>query len=67
MVWWGKDKEKSSASTAKPEPSKAEKEVPQKTFDPDKLPERRKLPKKLQRIVDKADQDDSFYDELVSG
>ncbi|KAI1098298.1 mitochondrial 18 KDa protein-domain-containing protein [Jackrogersella minutella] len=36
-------------------------------FDPDKLPERRELPKKLQNIVDKSDRDDNFFDELVEG
>jgi fission process protein 1 len=35
-------------------------------FDPTKLPEREKLPAKLQKIVDKSDQDD-FFDDLVDG
>ncbi|KAI1478348.1 mitochondrial 18 KDa protein-domain-containing protein [Daldinia eschscholtzii] len=36
-------------------------------FDPDKLPAQRKLPKDLQKIVDKSEKDESFYDELVEG
>lgn len=34
---------------------------------PTGLPEREKLPKNLQKIVDKADKDESFYDELYDG
>jgi len=37
-----------------------------KDFDP-KLPERHKLPKSLQEIVDKEDKDENFYNELVDG
>lgn len=36
-------------------------------FDPDRLPERRKLPKGLQKIVENSDKDDNFFDELVEG
>ncbi|KAK0636670.1 mitochondrial 18 KDa protein-domain-containing protein [Bombardia bombarda] len=36
-------------------------------FDPKKLPEREKLPTKLQSIVDKDDKDENFFDELVEG
>ncbi|KAK3389360.1 mitochondrial 18 KDa protein-domain-containing protein [Podospora didyma] len=36
-------------------------------FDPNKLPEREKLPPKLQNIIDKNDKDDNFFDELVEG
>ncbi|RYP43547.1 hypothetical protein DL768_009866 [Monosporascus sp. mg162] len=36
-------------------------------FDPDRLPERRKLPKGLQKIVDNSDKDENFFDELVEG
>lgn len=38
-----------------------------KTFEPDKLPQREKLPAKLQQIVDKSDREESFYNELVDG
>ena len=36
-------------------------------FNPDKLPDRRDLPKGMQNIMDKADKDDNFFDELVEG
>lgn len=36
-------------------------------FDPDKVPTQRKLPKDLQKIVDKADKDENFFDDLVEG
>jgi mitochondrial fission process protein 1 len=35
-------------------------------FDPKKLPEREKLPPKLQKIIDQQDKDD-FFDDLVEG
>lgn len=36
-------------------------------FDPNKLPNREKLPPKLQKIVEKADKEENFFDELVDG
>jgi fission process protein 1 len=36
-------------------------------FDNTKLPERENLPPALQKIVDKADKDENFYDELWEG
>jgi mitochondrial fission process protein 1 len=33
----------------------------------DKLPEPEPLPPALQKIIDKADKDDNFYDELWEG
>ena len=36
-------------------------------FDPNKLPEREKLPPKLQNIIDRNDKEDNFFDELVEG
>lgn len=52
----------SPAETNKsPEPSKATDK-----FDPDRLPEREKLPAKLQKIVDKEDEND-FLDDLYEG
>ncbi|KAK4098306.1 hypothetical protein N658DRAFT_432312 [Parathielavia hyrcaniae] len=36
-------------------------------LDPEKLSDRKKLPKNLQKIVENADKEDSFYDELVDG
>jgi len=36
-------------------------------FDPKKLPEREKLPPKLQKIIEKTDKEENFFDELVDG
>ncbi|GAB1319589.1 Mitochondrial fission process protein 1 [Madurella fahalii] len=75
MWWpWG-------GSSAKPTgPSNPEKDVPKPsqnatndpkkvaaTFDPNKLPDREKLPPKLQKIMEKSDKDENFFDELVEG
>ncbi|KAK3938243.1 mitochondrial 18 KDa protein-domain-containing protein [Diplogelasinospora grovesii] len=62
----------SSSSTPAPEtqPAKAAAEVKNavtKEFDANKLPDREKLPPKLQSMVDRTDKEDSFYDELVEG
>jgi mitochondrial fission process protein 1 len=75
-MWWGKG----SSSSDKAEPAKdkapeasqtpATKIDPRKdatNFDPDRLPARRELPKGLQRIVEKSDKDENFFDELVDG
>lgn len=73
-MWWGKSSDKPAETPKESTPvkdvvnkalGKTEKTV--KEFDPDKLPQREKLPKKLQKIMDKADKEDSFYDELVEG
>lgn len=34
---------------------------------PSGLPERKKLPRTLQKIIDEADDDDNFYEELCEG
>lgn len=36
-------------------------------FDPNKLPERQKLSPALQKIVDKQERDDNYFDELYDG
>lgn len=36
-------------------------------FDPNKLPDRAKLPPALQKIVDKQEKEENFFDELVDG
>lgn len=75
-MWWGKGSSPSDKNEAsKDKPSEAPPASPTNVdhrkdatdFDPDKLPERRKLPKGMQSIVDKADKDDNFFDELVDG
>lgn len=70
-MWWGKGSDKDSkappkddASAAEPGKSNAPQAAP---FDQNKLPNREKLPPALQKIVDKADKDDNWYDELVDG
>lgn len=72
-MWWGKGPDKPEASKEKPSdtpPAAATKIDPRHDatqFDPDKLPERRNLPKGMQKIVDRSDKDDNFFDELVDG
>lgn len=70
-MWWGKGSDKDSkaapkenASAAEPGKSNAPQPAP---FDPNKLPDREKLPPALQKIVDKQDKDENWYDELVDG
>jgi fission process protein 1 len=76
MPWWGKSQDaKPEQQAAQPQalqqdptPSNDQNGAPlSKTFDPDKLPDREKLPKALQKIVDKADQDESIFDDVVEG
>ncbi|KAI9903857.1 hypothetical protein N3K66_000386 [Trichothecium roseum] len=63
MPWWGKSEAKPDATVTKGADDASRKEP----FDAKKLPESRKLPEGLQKIVDKADQDNSFFDEIVEG
>lgn len=70
MVWPFSSSSSSNSGSDKsqpqaPKPSPAEDQP--KTFDPAKLPDREKLPPKLQKLVDKADKDGNFYDELAEG
>ena len=76
-MWWGKDSDNSKKEPAQPaapttsasQPVDPRKEPTATTtsFDPDRLPARKKLPASLQAISDKADKDENFYDELVDG
>ncbi|KAI3397727.1 hypothetical protein diail_10380 [Diaporthe ilicicola] len=70
-MWWGKGSDKDpkappedDASGAAPSKANAPQAAP---YDPNKLPNREKLPPALQKIVDKQDKDDNWYDELVDG
>ncbi len=36
-------------------------------FDPNKLPKKEKLPPKLQKLIEKSDKEENFFDELVDG
>ncbi|KAJ1331790.1 MTP18-like protein [Microdochium nivale] len=73
MSWWGKgssDKDKKDAtSTSLPvaSPTSVDPKTDATDYDPKSLPARRKLSKGMQSIVDNADRDESFYDELVDG
>lgn len=62
MGWWSKSQD---AAPEQPKPA-ANGDV-SKAFDPEKLPNKEKLPKKLQTIVDKAHEDESFFDKVVDG
>jgi len=65
MPWWGKSSSSTDSKPAEPEPTSNSKAQP--PFDADKLPDRQKLPKGLQNIVDKSDQDSSFFDDVKEG
>ncbi|EAQ87553.1 hypothetical protein CHGG_04172 [Chaetomium globosum CBS 148.51] len=57
------------SSTSQNEPESATKDVKKAAaeFDPSKLPDKQKLNPKLQKIMDKEDHEDNFFDELVDG
>jgi fission process protein 1 len=60
-MWWGKGNDK-PVEPPKPSPP----ETAAKQFDP-KLPDEKKLPDKLQKIIDESDKNENFFDELVDG
>lgn len=64
MPWWGKSSDDDKSSKAGSEPASASGRAP---FDPETLPQTRKLPEGLQKIVDKADEDSSIFDEITDG
>ncbi|KAH7353220.1 mitochondrial 18 KDa protein-domain-containing protein [Plectosphaerella cucumerina] len=67
-MWWGKSQSSpvkpTEAPAAAPDTSAKQQE---KAFDPDKLPDRKKLPASLQKIARDQDKDENFFDELVDG
>ncbi|KAI1876858.1 uncharacterized protein JN550_000930 [Neoarthrinium moseri] len=72
MSWWGKGSDKPKAQDPDPsppaaaaQPAEPRKDAP--AFDPNKLPERKQLPRGLKSIVDRSDRDENFFDELVDG
>ncbi|KAI1853129.1 hypothetical protein JX266_001835 [Neoarthrinium moseri] len=76
MSWWGKGSDKpkaqdpdpsppAAAAAAAAQPAEPRKDAP--AFDPNKLPERKQLPRGLKSIVDRSDRDENFFDELVDG
>ncbi|KAF4509126.1 hypothetical protein G6O67_005427 [Ophiocordyceps sinensis] len=62
MPWWGPSKDPKPKQDPKQSAS-----ANSSSFDPEKLPDRQKLPKGLQVIVDKADADSRFFDDLREG
>ncbi|KAL6799831.1 mitochondrial 18 KDa domain-containing protein [Trichoderma sp. SZMC 28012] len=62
MGWWGK------SNDSKPEQQQQQQqEAPKEhVFDP-QLPKAERLPRGLQKIVDKADKDESFFDSIKEG
>ena len=61
-----------TSKTEPPKPSPAEnatKDLKKAAadFDPNKLPNKEKLPPKLQKIIEKADKEENFFDEIVDG
>jgi len=65
MPWWGKS---ADSKESKPEqPATPSQPQPASSFDPDKLPDARKLPKAMQSIVDNSDKDSSFFDDVAEG
>ncbi|KAI0966283.1 mitochondrial 18 KDa protein-domain-containing protein [Xylaria arbuscula] len=69
-MFWGKGPDKKPEAKAPEAPSASTNIDPRKDasdFDPDKLPPPRKLPKGLQKIVDKSDKDESFFYDLKEG
>lgn len=64
MGWWGKSSDpKPEQQQQQQQQQEAQKES---VFDP-KLPKAEKLPKGLQKILDKADKDESFFDSIKEG
>lgn len=60
MGWWGK------SSEVKAEEQQRKQAQSEGAFDPT-LPKAEKLPKELQKLVDKADKDESFFDSIKEG
>ena len=63
---WGRSQDKPPKESA-PEVPKDESKKEPPAFDSNKLPDGKKLPPALQKIVDKSDKEDNFFDELVEG
>ena len=75
MGWWWSSSSGGDEGSGKDDKSKgkyAELATPEagqnaNTFDPARLPKTEKLPPKLQKLVDDANKDDSFFDDVVEG
>ncbi len=70
MVWpWSSGSDKPTGTQNEPSKSSTPQDATKKPaeFDASKLPQREKLPPKLQKIVEKSDKEENFFDELVEG
>lgn len=71
-MWWGKgqDKPREVAKEVEPKPNGKDAANTRRSgaeFDPEKLPRREKLPDRLQKIIEKSDDEENFFDEVVDG
>lgn len=74
-MWWGKSQDKPAEAAKAPEkapelqPSSKDVKTarPDVEFDPAKLPQREKLPARLQKIIEKSDKEENVFDEVVEG
>lgn len=81
-MWWGKGSDDKDPKASPPSTAGAEASTdprydksktnntttsPPAAFDPNKLPARQKLSPALQKIVDKQERDDNYFDELYDG
>lgn len=64
MSWWGKKGPDKPSVESHDAASKSSRPVAGHDAN---QPERSKLPPKLQKMVDKSDKEDNFFDELVDG
>ncbi|KAH6608379.1 mitochondrial 18kda [Trichoderma cornu-damae] len=66
MGWWGKSSEPKPEQQPQQQQQQQQETQEESAFDP-QLPKPEKLPKRLQRIVDKADKDDGFFESIKEG
>lgn len=69
-MWWSNNSDKDPKAAAKETPAETSRKTDAKDaspFDPNRLPKREKLPPAMQRIVEKSEKEDNFFDELVDG
>ena len=67
-MWpWGSSSDKPQAPAKESPPAAAPAAESKESFDPKKLPNREKLPPNLQKIIDRTDKEENFFDELVEG
>lgn len=62
-MWWGNSSDKDPKAAAKETPAETSKNANAK----DASPNREKLPPAMQRILEKSEKEENFFDELVDG